>query len=150
MKSVFNQQDVSELIDRVNSLKPESKPVWGKMNVAQMLAHVNVPYEMVFENKHPIPGRFKKILMKLLVKNSVVGDKPYRQNSPTAPSFLIKADKDFEKEKSRLIQYLLKTHDLGEGYFEGRESHSFGQLSIKEWNNMFYKHLDHHLKQFGV
>ena len=34
--------------------------------------------------------------------------------------------------------------------FEGKESNSFGPLTKGEWNNMFYKHLDHHLSQFGV
>ncbi|WP_316832179.1 hypothetical protein [Pedobacter aquatilis] len=68
----------------------------------------------------------------------------------TAPSFLITDKKEFEKEKIRLIDYLNKTQGFGEHYFDGKESHSFGKLTKKEWNNMFYKHLDHHLNQFGV
>jgi hypothetical protein len=63
---------------------------------------------------------------------------------------LITEDKDFETEKKRLIDFLQKVQDLGENYFEGRESHSFGKLSKEEWSTMFYKHLDHHLGQFGV
>ncbi len=43
-----------------------------------------------------------------------------------------------------------KTQQLGENHFDGKESHSFGALNSKEWNNMFVKHLEHHLKQFGV
>ena len=58
--------------------------------------------------------------------------------------------KDFEYEKNRLINYISQTQQLGEGYFDQKESHSFGKLNKTEWNNMFYKHLDHHLKQFGV
>jgi hypothetical protein len=77
-------------------------------------------------------------------------EKPYKKNSQTAPEFLVKADKDFNKEKQRLINYINKTQQLGENYFEGKESHSFGKLTSVEWNNMFYKHLDHHLTQFGV
>ncbi|MCH5683332.1 hypothetical protein LWM68_02995 [Niabella sp. W65] len=52
--------------------------------------------------------------------------------------------------KKRLISYLIKTQELGGTYFEGKESHSFGALTQTEWNNMFAKHLDHHLTQFGV
>jgi hypothetical protein len=58
--------------------------------------------------------------------------------------------KNFEKEKNRLMGYLIKTQELGEAYFDQKESHSFGKLSKTEWSNMFYKHLDHHLSQFGV
>ncbi|CAC9976917.1 hypothetical protein [Flavobacterium panici] len=68
----------------------------------------------------------------------------------TAPQFIIAGDRDFELEKSRLISYILKTQELGENEFEGKESLSLGKLTTKEWNNMFAKHLDHHLSQFNV
>jgi hypothetical protein len=150
MKNVFNQQDVGELIDRVNKLSPTSQRLWGKMTVAQMLAHCNVTYELVYDNKHPKPNAFMKFMLKLFVKDTVVSEKPYKHNSQTAPVFLIKDERDFETEKSRLIDYIIKTQQLGENHFDNRESHSFGALTKTEWNNMFYKHLDHHLMQFGV
>ena len=150
MKSVFNQNDTKELTARINSLKPDSVAVWGKMNVAQMLAHCNVTYEMVFENKHPKPNAIMRFILKFFVKQIVVGDKPYKKSSRTAPAFLIVDERNFEKEKNRLMSYIEKTQELGEIYFEGKESNSFGVLNKIEWNNMFYKHLDHHLKQFGA
>lgn len=150
MKNVFDLNDVNELIQRVNQLSASSIPQWGKMSVAQMLAHCNVTYEMAFENKHPKPNAFVKLMLKLFVKNKVVTDAPYGQNGQTAPQFIIKDDKDFETEKKRLIAYITKTQQLGASHFEGKESHSFGPLNQTEWNNMFYKHLDHHFRQFGV
>ena len=150
MKNIFEQQTAKEVIDRINKLTPSSKPQWGKMTVDQMLAHCNVTYEMAYENKHPKPGAFKRFLLRSFVKNIVVNEKPYKKNSPTAPEFKIVDQKNFEAEKSRLINYVNKTTELGPSYFDNRESHSFGKLSTIEWNNMFYKHLDHHLTQFGV
>ena len=84
------------------------------------------------------------------MKNIVVSEKPYTKNGRTAPVFLIKGEKNFETEKNRLIDYIKKTQELGETHFDNKASHSFGNLSKSEWNNMFYKHLDHHLNQFGV
>ena len=89
-------------------------------------------------------------MLKLAVKKSVVGPKPYPQNSRTAPAFLITDKRVFETEKSRLLSYINRTAELGEKHFDGRESLSFGALSVDEWNTLFYKHLDHHLRQFGV
>ena len=149
MKNIFCTEDCSELTNRINQLTPDSKALWGKMNVAQMLAHCNVAYEMAYENIHPKPNAFIRLILKLLVKNSVV-EKPYPKNSHTAPQFIIKDDRDFDIERYRLIVYLNKTHELGESNFEGKESLSFGKLSAVEWNNMFVKHLDHYLNQFGV
>jgi hypothetical protein len=115
-----------------------------------MLAHCNVTYEMVFETKHPKPNFFIQLMLKMFVKSKVVSKAPYGQNGQTAPQFIIKETKDFNIEKERLIQYIQKVQQLGEQHFDGKESLSFGTLNKTEWNNMFYKHLDHHLRQFGV
>jgi len=150
MKNIFLKEDVSEYIDRINELSPDSKALWGKMSVNQMLAHCNVSYEMVYEDIHKKPNNFIKIVLRLFVKNKVVNEKPYSKNNPTAPQFIVKDERNFEIEKNRLINYIIKTQELGEDTFEGKISHSFGKLSAKEWNNMFAKHLDHHLTQFSV
>ncbi len=150
MKNIFNQVETTEIINRFNKLNSTSQPLWGKMTVGQMLAHCNVTYELVYDEKHPKPSSFKKFMLKLFVKNIVVSEKPYKKNGQTAPEFMIKDSKSFDTEKKRLVDYINKTQQLGGKYFDGKESHSFGALTTQEWNNMFYKHLDHHLKQFGV
>jgi hypothetical protein len=151
LPSVFTKEVSEKLIDRINRLTPNSKPQWGKMGVAEMLAHCNVTYELVYEeNKHPKPNFLVKFLLKAFVKKTVTNEVAYKHNSQTAPVFLIKDTRDFEKEKARLIQHIRTTQQAGAAQFEQKESHSFGKLSSEEWNNMFYKHLDHHLTQFGV
>lgn len=150
MKNIFDQKVTNTVIERINKLEPSTKPQWGKMSVDQMLAHCNVSYEMFFEDIHPKATGLKKIALKLFVKPIVVNEKPYKKNSRTAPQFLIADTKNFEVEKERLVNYIKKTQTLGKSYFDGKESNSFGKLSKQEWNNMFYKHLDHHLSQFGV
>lgn len=150
LPNIFTKEVSVDIIERIGHLKVDSQPKWGKMSVAQMLAHCGVTYEMVYEDKHPKPNAFMKFILKLLVKKKVVNEEPYQQNGQTAPQFIIKDDKNFEFEKNRLINYIKRTQELGEEYFDGKESHSFGELNKNEWNNMFYKHLNHHLTQFGV
>ncbi|MFN8431654.1 MAG: DUF1569 domain-containing protein [Spirosomataceae bacterium] len=151
MKNIFEKSTTDEIIARIGKLTPATSPLWGKMTVSQMLAHCCVTYEMLFEpEKFPKPNFLMGLMLKFLVKPTVTGSVPYKMNLRTAPAFLITEDKDFETEKKRLIDFLQKVQDLGENYFEGRESHSFGKLSKEEWSTMFYKHLDHHLGQFGV
>ncbi len=150
LPNIFSEAVVNNLIERINKLTADTKPNWGKMDAAQMFAHCNVTYEMVHENIHPKPNFLMKFFLKSVIKKTVVTDTLYKKNSQTAPVFLIKSSKDFENEKSRLIGYLKKTQQLGETYFDNKESLSFGKLSVTEWNNLFYKHIDHHLTQFGV
>lgn len=150
MKNIFSRGDCDEFINRINKLEPDSKPLWGKMNASQMLAHCNVSYEMIYDTIHPKPNAFMKFILKFLVKNKVVSETPYSHNSQTAPQFIIKDNRSFDVERARLIAYINRTLQLGEKEFEGKESHSFGNLSSKEWNNMLAKHLEHHLGQFAV
>lgn len=147
---IFTKEVTETLIHRLNHLTPHSQPQWGKMNVSQMLAHCNVAYELVYDNTHPKPGFFMKLIFKTFVKKVVTGDQPYKQNLKTAPQFLVGDVKDFAKEKMRLVQYLRQTQELGGEHFHNKESHSFGPLTKAEWNTMFYKHLHHHLTQFGA
>jgi len=149
-KNLFNEQESQEAIQRINVLSNATQPQWGKMNVAQMLAHCNVAYELVYTDKHPKPSGFQKFMIKLFAKNVVVGPKPYKKNIRTAPMFLITDEREFETEKKRLVEHIQKTQQLGASHFDGKESHAFGALSESEWNTLFSKHLDHHLTQFGV
>ncbi|MEO0058690.1 MAG: hypothetical protein RLZZ312_337 [Bacteroidota bacterium] len=150
LPNVFEKSVTDIISNRIQNLNLTTQPIWGKMNVSQMLAHSNVVYEMIFDDKHKKPNAFLSFILKLVVKKNIVSEKPYKQNGGTAPQFIIADNRDFELEKSRLIQYINKVQELGESHFDNRESHSFGKLSKTEWNNMFYKHLDHHLSQFGL
>ncbi|NNE76060.1 MAG: DUF1569 domain-containing protein [Pricia sp.] len=150
MKNIFDPADSQELIDRIDALDPDTQNLWGKMNVAQMLAHCNVAYDLTYTDKYPKPKGIKKFMIKLFAKHIVVGPKPYKKNMRTAPEFLVTDEKDFKREKKRLIDHIKKTQELGAEHFHNKDSHAFGPLTTKEWNTLFYKHLDHHLQQFGV
>jgi hypothetical protein len=147
---MFDDQNLRNYIDRINLLSPTTQPEWGKMNVAQMLAHNNVAFDI---NYGVIPVSYNPIsrfMVKLFAKSTVVGDKPYGKNGRTAPVFIISDERDFELEKTRLIAYLHRIQAEGAPGYEGRVSPAFGELSSEEWSTMFSKHLDHHLTQFGV
>ena len=151
MQDVFDAKEAQNYIDRIQKLTPETIGKWGKMSVDQVLAHLNVSYESIFEpEKHPKPNFISAFLLKNFVKSKVTNEIPYKQNLPTAPMFIIKSDKDFDLEKKRLIGFIQKTQQLGREAFDGKKSHSFGKLTAQEWNNMLAKHLNHHLSQFGV
>ena len=113
LPNIFSSEVTLQLVGRINQLSETSRPKWGKMDAAQMLAHCNVTYEMCFENKHKKPGAVKAFLLKTFVKKLVTNETPYKHNSQTAPEFLIKSSKDFQTEKTRLINYLEKAVEIG-------------------------------------
>ncbi len=151
LPNIFDLNVSEAVIARIASLHPNSPAKWGKMNVSQMLAHCCVTYEMIYENKHKKPNFFMRLILKWFVKKSVTNDTlALAKNSPTAPEFVMSSEKDFEVEKTRLIDFIRKTQQMGESFFDKKESLGFGILSKTEWNNLMYKHLEHHLQQFGA
>lgn len=148
--NIFTPEVSNQMIARIDSLNNETKALWGKMNVSQMLAHCSVTYEMIFTDKHKKPGFMLRLILKMLVKPTVVGTKPYKKSSQTAPAFIIADERDFEVEKGKLVAYIRQVQELGADHFDGKESLSFGKLTKDEWNSMFYKHLDYHVGQFGA
>lgn len=149
--NTFDPATTTQTLNRLDKLSNTTKPQWGKMNAAQMMAHLSVPYDMAYGKKASNPSFFGKLMLKLFVKDLVVGEtKPYPKNSRTSPDFIIADERDFEKEKARLIANIKETEAKGASYFEGKDSGAFGKLTAKQWSVQFYKHLDHHFTQFGI
>ncbi len=150
LPNIYDNSVAQDFIIRINKLTPETQPNWGKMNVSQMLAHCCVTYEYIFDERTDKPNFFVKWMLKKFVKKKVTSNDPYAQNLATGPAFIISDNKDYEIEKTRLINYVNRLVEKGESFFKGKASVSFDVLTPEEWNNMLYKHLNHHLTQFGV
>ena len=150
LPSVYEKEVVDTIFNRLDKISPDLKPQWGKMDAAQMLAHINVGYRLTYDTSIPKATGFKKFMLKLFVKKAVTSEKPFAKNGRTAPNFIINSARDFNEEKSKFIENVNRVLNDGRAHFEGRESVSFGVMTSEEWNNQFYKHIDHHFTQFGV
>jgi len=148
--SIFDPANTEAMLTRLEGLSADTTPEWGKMNTGQMLAHLNVAYDITNGKIPASYNFFMRFMMKLFVKPIVVGRKPYAKNGQTAPVFIIEGERDFSAEKAKLIANMRATEAEGPAAYEGRESPSFGKLSSQEWSNMYWKHMNHHFTQFGV
>ncbi|NIJ43891.1 hypothetical protein FHR24_000330 [Wenyingzhuangia heitensis] len=148
--SIFKVETLANNKKRLDKLTTKSKPLWGRMNAAQMLAHLNLTYDTSRGKVRIELQPFMHFFVKTFLKRTIVGDKPYPKNAKTAAYYEVVDDKNFEEEKSNLLQNMQWAFEKGEHYFEGRLTGSFGRLTAKEWSNLFQKHLDHHFQQFGL
>ena len=146
VKNLFDPSVKQGIIDRINKLTPQSQRQWGKMDVAQMLAHCQMPLGVAI-GKHKLKGSFFMKLIGPLFKKKLFNDNPFKQNLPTDNSFRIADPKDFEKEKQNLIQMI---NDFSETTMSDEPHPFFGKLTNEQWSKGTWKHLDHHLQQFGV
>lgn len=149
MNNLFNPADVASIVERIEKLQLSSTRNWGKMNVAQMLAHCNKSLETAMGE-----DQFKQVFLGRIlapfVRASVLGKKPFGRNAPTDSSYIFRGDHDFGFEKARTIETLKKFHQGGPAGCTTHPHPFFGKFSPEEWAVFQWKHLDHHLRQFGV
>lgn len=150
MKSFFDPAAKNEMIARLDKLTPETKPLWGKMNSAQMMAHNVAVMESATDAAPPRKQMFIGKIFMLFMKKQFTNDKPHGRNSPTSPDFLMADEKDFAREKQRLIAIINQFHEGGPGKVTKHPSTFWGHCTPHEWGIGMYKHMDHHFQQFGL
>ncbi|PQB04961.1 DUF1569 domain-containing protein [Aureitalea marina] len=149
MESLFEQQGYQIIQDRLDKLSPDQPAKWGKMDVAQMLHHCQKAFEIPLGiSTIKPPGGLMKLAFKVF-KKTLYNDKPWGKGMRTAPEFLVKDAKVYETEKSRLLELAAQFHEKGKDH-NWPIHPAFGKLTSEQWGKMQYKHLDHHLRQFGV
>lgn len=150
MKNLFDRSNAAEIILRIDAVQPTNVRLWGKMTAPQALAHCSGAMEWAVGDKRP-PRMFVGRLLGPLVKKKVVSDdKPLARGTPTSPELVISDERDLASERARLHALVDRFSTAGP---KGCTSHPhtfFGQLSPDEWAVLMYKHVDHHLRQFGA
>jgi hypothetical protein len=150
MESLFARACVDEVQQRLSRLQPEQPRQWGKMNPAQMLAHCSLGLEMAAGEIRPPRALVGRILGPVIKPMAFREAEPMRRNSPTAKELVIKDDRDFETERKRLSGLIDRFAAAGPTGCTAHPHAFFGSLTPDEWAVLMYKHLDHHLRQFGA
>jgi hypothetical protein len=149
LKSLFAAATAEEISERLAQLRPDSERQWGKMNPAQALAHCSAAMEVAVGLKSP-PRSFVGRLFGRVAKSKVLSEKPVAHNMPTDKSFVVSDDRDFEAERQRLRGLIDRFQEGGPAECTKHPHSFFGPMTAAEWAELNYKHLDHHLRQFGV
>ena len=150
MKNLYDPACAAELRTRLDALRVDSPRQWGKMTPSQVVAHCAVPFEWAFGDVRP-PRMLIGRILGGLVKGRLLGnDDPMRRNSPTTPDLVITDERDLEKERVKLRGLMQRFVDSGPAGCTTNPHPFFGTLTPQEWATLMYKHMDHHLRQFGA
>ena len=150
MKNLYNPEDLAALNSRIAQLQPDSQRQWGKMSVAQALAHCSLGMQTATGELRPPRKLIGRILGPLIKPKVVQDDQPMRRNSPTIPEIIVHNEPDFATEQIRLIHLLDQFNAAGPRGCTSHPHAFFGPMTPDEWAILTYKHIDHHLRQFGV
>ena len=149
MNALFEAKSNRAMVERLQHLKSDAQPVWGRMNVRQMLAHCRQPL-LVATGQKKLKRGLIGILFGKLAKKKLAGPKPFERGLPTAPDFVVRDPKPFSEEHAELIALVQRFADEGPSVLSNDPHPFFGPLTSAEWDLLQWKHLDHHLRQFGT
>ena len=150
MKNLFEATACAGIKARIAQVRPDSQRLWGKMNAAQAIAHCAAGLKMALGDITPpraFVGRIIGPIIKVMVFKD---DQPLRRNSPTIEGLVVQDDRNLTTEKDRLYALIDRFVAAGPDGCTHHPHSFFGRLTPQEWATLMYKHLDHHLRQFGV
>ena len=150
MNNLFEAARVKEVKERMAQLRPNSERAWGQMNPAQALAHCSRGIELAVGDRIPPRLLLGRIIGRMVKPMALGNDEPMRRNSPTVKGLVVQDERDLVVERQRLRELIDRFVAGGPGGCTKHPHSFFGRLTPEEWATLMYKHLDHHLRQFGV
>lgn len=120
------------------------------MNPAQAVAHCAAGMEMALGERRPPRMRIGSVIGWIIKPLALGNDAPMRRNSPTVPSIAVADERDLATERQRLSALVDRFAAAGPSGCTTHPHSFFGRLTPDEWAVLMYKHLDHHLRQFGA
>lgn len=147
--SLVDPADNQQFLDRLQQLRPETPACWGKMTVNQMLRHCLMPLELA-AGERTLPVNRLLAFFGPLSKLLFMKQRQFGKNLPTAPGLIISYQPDFETTRQALSDKIAHFGRHGMAAYSKQPHPIFGKMTPLEWNALQTKHLDHHLRQFGV
>jgi len=149
MKDIFNSQTNYQIKARVQQLNANSQAQWGKMTVYQMLKHCSENEKLMLRERTYSRRLLGRIFGKLALHASIKDDKPLDKNQPTHPDLKFTGEGDVEMQKKEWLS-LLDKYIADAVDYTGFIHPFFGKMNKGQIGKLVYKHIDHHLRQFGV
>lgn len=150
MKTLFDKETNDNIVSRIERLNPYLKARWGKMNTTKMLAHLDLSFQANFGEIRLKKDLLLGTILKPLSKHILLGKKPFWKNMPTDKKLLPKVPVDFLEEKQKVIAMIKMYVTVGPEIISKNPHNILGKITPQESAFISYKHVDHHLRQFGI
>ncbi|MBS1833474.1 MAG: DUF1569 domain-containing protein [Acidobacteria bacterium] len=149
MPKIWEPGRAGSFLKRLDGLRPDSRPAWGKFTPDGMLFHCTAGMRMALGELEVLPK--VSFLAAWPVKKLIIYVAPFPKNAPTAPELLPSSPPKFEEEKARFAETLDRLLAAAEDPdFRWAPHAAFGRLTPTDWGCLIDKHVEHHWKQFGI
>ena len=148
MKSIWETAAQRELSDRLSTLSANHRALWGKMSAQQMICNLTKSLRMALGE---LPAASKNLPLRYPpLKQLVIYIAPFPKSAPTAPELVITATPNEWAADVRTLTTVMDRFAARGPTGPWPDHPAFGRLSPRAWGVLVYRHMDHHLRQFGV
>ena len=147
MKSIWQDEARRELTDRIGAVTADRRAEWGTFSAPKMVCHLADSLKMAMGDLKVapkwLPIRFTPL------KQLIIFAAPFPKGTPTAPELLVRQPREWASDVSE-VQDLLARAGSARTTDAWPAHPAFGKLSKRAWGVLIYRHMDHHLRQFGA
>jgi hypothetical protein len=147
MPTLFDDAARADLRARIERLTPDRRPLWGRMDAGRMIVHLTAQLRAGLGELACAPR--KTPLNNWLMRRLIVYVLPWPRGSPTAPEFMAQPAATWDQDFAALRAAIDRFAARGPGG-PWAEHPAFGPLTGRMWGVLAWRHLDHHLRQFGL
>jgi len=148
MRTIWEAPRQQEIRERVARLSPENRAAWGRMSAPQMVCHLTDSLKMALGD---LPCATKKLPIRYPpLKQFIIYVAPFPKSAPTAPELLARPPATWQADVAELQALVDRLVARGREATPWPEHPAFGKLSRRAWGVLTYRHIDHHLRQFGA
>ena len=148
MNTAWDPAIRSSFVERAGRLTADASPRWGTMNAGAMMAHLNDSLRMAFGD---LPCRSKNLPLRYKpIRRLFIYYLPMPKGAPTAPELIARCGGASFDDERRTFAQLLDRCGATTPRSKFGEHPAFGDLGYDEYGALIWKHVDHHLRQFGV
>jgi hypothetical protein len=147
MKSIWQKAARQELHDRLGNLAWDHPAAWGKFTAPKMVCHLADSLKMAMGDLKVAPKRLP--IRYTPLKQFIIFVAPFPKGATTAPELLVRAPREWTNDIED-VRALLARAASARLTDTWPEHPAFGKLSKRAWGVLIFRHMDHHLKQFGA
>jgi len=146
MPTLRNDADRKGLLERLQRVTPESKPQWGQFDAPRMMCHLGDALEEAL-GRRKVPRSGPAMLRHFPMKHLAIHVIPMPKGAKAPRELLADAPGDFEANRRRVLDAMDQVGTRPHG--PGPDHFLFGRMTNEQWSCLQWKHIDHHLRQFG-
>ena len=153
MGTIADPLVLNSLVERLNRLRPDTQRRWDTMTPGEMLCHLGDAHESVLGIRVP-PGKPptgvpRPVLKWVALYSPIPWPKGARTRAGVDPRREGTRPGDFEEGRARAVSSLQR---LAAADSTGMAAihFMFGPMAVRDWHQWAYRHINHHLRQFGL